>query len=84
MVAGGLLTIEQVDQALRAQVMWGGRFGTNLVELEVVDLDSLSRTRGLQHGMPSALARHFEKIDKDLQKLLSPDVAEKFSVVPLI
>ena len=84
MVAGGLLTIEQVDQALRAQVMWGGRFGTNLVELEVVDLDSLSRTLGLQHSMPSALARHFEKIDKDLQKLLSPDVAEKFSVVPLI
>ena len=84
MVAGGLLTVEQVDQALRAQVMWGGRFGTNLVELEVCDLDALSRSLGLQHGMPSALARHFEKIDKDLQKLLSPDVAEKFSVVPLI
>ena len=83
-MAGGLITSEQVDQALRAQVMWGGRLGTNLIELAFVDLDQLSRTLGLQHDMPSALARHFDKIDKDLQKLLSPDVAERFSVVPLI
>lgn len=83
-MAGGLITAEQVDQAVRAQVMWGGRLGTNLIELGVIDLDQLSRTLGLQHSMPSALARHFEKIDKDLQKLLSPDVAEKYSVIPLI
>ena len=84
LVAGGLLTTEQVDQALRAQVMWGGRLGTNLIELGFIDLDQLSRSLGLLHKMPSALARHFEKIDKDLQKLLSHDVAEKFLVVPLI
>ncbi len=84
LVAGGLLTGEQVEQALRAQVMWGGRLGTNLIELGFIDLDQLSRTLGLLHKLPSALGRHFEKIDKDLQKLLSPDVAEKFSVVPLL
>lgn len=83
-MAGGLITAEQVDQAVRAQVMWGGRLGTNLIELGVIDLDQLSRTLGLQHNLPSALARHFEKIDKELQKLLSPDVAEKYSVIPLI
>jgi hypothetical protein len=84
LVAGGLVTAEQVEQALRAQVMWGGRLGTNLIELGFIDLDQLSRTLGILHKLPSALGRHFEKIDKDLQKLLSPDVAEKFSVVPLL
>ena len=36
LVASGLLTADQVEQALRAQVLWGGRLGTNLIELGFV------------------------------------------------
>ncbi len=84
LAAAGLLDFEQIDQALRAQVMWGARLGTNLIELGLVDLDQLSSVLGQQHHMPSALARHFEKPDRELQLLLSPDVAHKLSVVPLV
>jgi len=42
LVAAGLLTVAQVEQALRAQVMWGGRLGTNIVELHYLELDPLS------------------------------------------
>jgi len=83
-VAAGLLTTEQVEQALRAQVMWGGRLGTNLVELHYLELDPLSRVLGRQHHVPAALARHFEKADPELQRLMSPDVADLFSCVPLL
>ncbi len=83
LVAAKLLTAEQVEQALRAQVMWGGRLGTNLIELGFLDLDTLSVALGRLHGQPAALARHFEKADRALQQLLSPDVAERFSCVPL-
>jgi len=84
LVASGLLTIEQVEQALRAQVMWGGRLGTNLIELGYVDLDTLAQTLGRQHKLAPALARHFDKADRELQKQLSADVAERYSAVPLM
>jgi hypothetical protein len=84
LVAAGVLTAEQVEQALRAQVMWGGRLGTNLVELHHLELDTLAKVLGRQHGLPAALARHFEKADPDLQRMLSPDFAERFSCLPLL
>ena len=63
----------RLEQALRAQVVWGGRLGTNLIELGCIDLDSLSRALGRQHGLPAALARHFEKADRESPAQLSPD-----------
>ena len=84
LVAAGLLTVDQVEQALRAQVMWGGRLGTNLVEQHYLELDPLSAALGRQHRLPAALARHFEKADPALQRMLSPDFAERFSCLPLL
>lgn len=84
LVAAGLLTVEQVEQALRAQVIWGGRLGTNLVELGHLALDPLTKVLGRQHRLPAALARHFEKADPALQRMLSPELAERFSCVPLL
>lgn len=84
LVAAGLLTVEQVEQALRAQVMWGGRLGTNIVELHHLELDALSKVLGRQYRLPAALARHFEKADPELQRRMSPDLAEQFLCVPLL
>lgn len=84
LVASGVLTVEQVEQALRAQVMWGGRLGTNLVELGFLDLDALSKALSRQRRLPAALARHFERADRALQQRLSPDVAERYAAVPLM
>jgi hypothetical protein len=84
LVASGLLTIEQVEQALRAQVMWGGRLGTNLIELGYIDLDALAKALSRQRKVPAALARHFERADRELQQRLSPDVAERYAAVPLL
>jgi hypothetical protein len=84
LVADGLLTSAQVEQALRAQVMWGGRLGTNLVELGLIDLDALSRALGRQHQLPAALARHFERADPRLQQGLSSEFAERYLCVPLM
>ena len=38
-----LIESGQVERALRAQVMWGARLGTNLVELGAIDLETLTR-----------------------------------------
>src|SRR5215813_6501548 len=84
LVAARVLTIDQVDAALRAQVMWGGRLGTNLIELGCIDLDGLSRALGRQHRLPAALARHFDVADANLQGRMSADVAEKLACIPLV
>ena len=83
LVAAGLVTTDQVEQGLRAQVMWGGRLGTNLVELGHLDLDDLARMLGRQYRLPPALARHFDRADPTLQQRLPPAVAERHAVVPL-
>ena len=84
LVSAGVLAGAQLDRALRAQVLWGARLGTNLIELGFIDLDTLSTFLGRQHGLPAALARHFERVDKDLQRTLHPDLAEQYTCVPLV
>lgn len=83
LVADGRLTDEQIDQGLRAQVLWGGRLGSNLVELGLLDLDELSWALARLHGMPVALARHFARTDAALQQRLGPGLADKWQCVPL-
>jgi hypothetical protein len=83
LVGAGLLTGEQLAEGLRAQVMFGGRLGTNLLELGFVDLEMLARALGTQHGLPAALTKHFEEVDVELQQRLSPETARRFECVPL-
>ena len=83
LVKAGLLSVHQVEQALRAQVMWGGRLGTNAVELHMLDLDELSKLIARQHGLPAALAAHFESADIGLQQKVAPELAAQYQCIPL-
>ena len=80
----GVITEQQLDEALRAQVMWGGRLGTNLVELGALNLDEMARALGTQHGLPAALRDHFSRADRELQNKLPRELAEQFLCVPLM
>jgi len=83
LIEAGVITPAQLDEALRAQVMWGARLGTSLVELGYLDLDALSNALGFQQHLPAALASHFDRADREIQRLLSPSHADKFEAVPL-
>ena len=77
------ITLDELEAALNAQVMWGARLGIALVELGSIDLDSLSNALAAQHHVPAALANHFDRADRSLQLLLSASLAERFECVPL-
>ena len=49
-----LITAAQLEEALEAQVIHGGRLGTNLVELGFTLEKDLARVLGKQHGVPFA------------------------------
>ena len=82
LIASGVIDDRQLAEALRAQVMWGGRVGTALVELGHVRLDELAVALGRLHHLPAALAAHFERADPMLQ--LPRDIAEAHACVPLV
>jgi hypothetical protein len=80
----GLVTRQQLSEALRAQVIYGGRVGTNLVELGYVDLDSLAQALGFQHDLAYAVAHHFEVGAADLRERLPPRLAAEYLAVPVL
>lgn len=80
----GTISDAQLEDGLRAQVMWGGRLGTNLVDLGYLQLDDLSRALGRVHDLPAALESHFARADRELQQQLHADLAVKYDCVPLV
>ncbi|MBP9088055.1 MAG: hypothetical protein KBG15_18180 [Kofleriaceae bacterium] len=83
LVATGQLTTEQVEQALRTQIIWGGRLGSVLVEQNLIDLDALTRALASQLQMPAALAQHFEHALPELQARLPAEIAGLWLCIPI-
>jgi hypothetical protein len=83
LVAAQIITLQQLEQALEAQVMLGARLGTSLVELGYIDLDGVSNALAHQHRLPAALASHFDRADQELQLRLAGNLAERYGCVPL-
>jgi Type II secretion system (T2SS), protein E, N-terminal domain len=84
LVRDGRLTPTQVDTALALQRRVGGRLGTVLVEMGVVDLDTLTVYLGLDLGIPIATRAALERAKKAAVRVLTPELAERFLCVPLV
>src|SRR5438876_10448019 len=50
LITDGHLTQEGLEEALDWQVLYGGRLGTNLLELKLVEEEQLARALGKQLG----------------------------------
>lgn len=79
----GLLSQAALDEALGAQMAYGGRLGTNLVELYQLDFDDLARALGDIHGVRAAVSDDFARVDRALQAALPAEVAARWHAVPL-
>lgn len=78
-----LITPDQLRQAVAAQILYGGRLGTNLVELGFLSLDVLATALAQRSGLPAALRGHFDHCDPDVQERVPAVVAERWKAVPL-
>jgi hypothetical protein len=83
LVRDGLITPEQVEAAVGSQVLHGGRFGSNLVELSCISMEMLAKALGRQHHRPAALQSHYSQIDSALAGKLTPELAAQWHAVPL-
>jgi hypothetical protein len=84
LVRDGCLTREQLDRALARQAQEGGRFGTILVEMGLIDADALTVYLGLELGIPIATGATFERAKRTAVRLLTPAQARHYRCIPLI
>src|SRR5678809_732270 len=74
--------LSQLEAALRNQVLYGGRLGTNLVELGFIDLELLSTYLAELTGIPIATPTMLDEADKELLDKLGSDEAHRVRAVP--
>jgi hypothetical protein len=79
----GLITREQIDEALNTQVAFGGRLGTNLVELGYLKLDDVANQLSGFLGSPLPPTAWFETPDTNALRALPKALIEKRKLIPL-
>ena len=82
LVKEGLITREQLQQALAEQRQNGTRVGYNLVKLGFIQENELTRALARQFKMPAVDLSKFE-VDTKIIKLVPADLAVKNLVLPL-
>ncbi|HET7504514.1 MAG TPA: hypothetical protein VFK02_26010 [Kofleriaceae bacterium] len=75
--------LTQLEAALRNQVLYGGRLGTNLVELGYIDLELLSAYLAELSGFPIATPTLLDQADPGLLEKLGAEDAHRLRAIPL-
>ena len=82
LVKAGLITSEQLVQALEHQKKSGGRLGSCLVTLGFVTDEDVTTFLSRQYGVPSINLSYFE-VDPAMVKIVPEETARRYEVVPL-
>ena len=80
LIREGHLTPEGLEEALDWQVLYGGRLGTNLLELQLVGEEQLARALGKQLGAEVAWGEL--QVDPSLVSSIPKHVADRHEIVP--
>ncbi|MDF1526543.1 MAG: hypothetical protein RRA15_04870 [bacterium] len=84
LIEKGLIDEKALSEALQRQVIFGGRLGTNLLEMGAVSEDALMRLLALQFNIPYAEPGHFEKIPKEVLDSVPKELISKHRIIPLV
>ncbi len=83
LVEAGLITQKVLEEALQRQVIFGGRLGTNLIEMGSVKEEDVLKLLASQHNVPYAEGRHFDNLTPQVLQSVPRDLLEKHRIVPL-
>ncbi|HEY5514538.1 MAG TPA: hypothetical protein VIK40_12925 [Geomonas sp.] len=83
LLKGGALTEAQLQEVLSAQAVYGGRLGTNLVEMGLLGEDDLARLLNEQFGVPYVDAASLDGIPPSLVGIIPLEMVERFRVLPV-
>lgn len=77
------ITLTQLEAALRTQVLYGGRLGTNLVELGFMDVDTLTLYLSESLGVPMATQEMFDTVAPAVIEAFGAERARRHEAFPL-
>jgi hypothetical protein len=77
----GVLDYDGVEEAHKAQVIYGGRIGTNLVELGLITEEQLCKVLEKSYGIPSVQLSP-ETIDPEAVKAIPEKFVRQYKVFP--
>lgn len=78
-----LISEKDLASALQRQIVFGGRLGTNLLELDLISEDKLMQVLADQCGTPFAKTEHFQDIPDFVLESVPRDLVAKHGVVPV-
>lgn len=82
LVERGIITDQQLQQAIEEQKGTDERIGSILLRRKFVDEETLTQVLAEQYGVPPINLSNFE-IDNNVTKLVSADVARKYTLIPV-
>jgi type II secretion system (T2SS) protein E len=78
-----IITEAQLEEALKNQVIFGGKIGTNLIELGYLTADRLSEFLSKNKGVPYATAEELQNIPPQVIATISAELVKKHQVIPI-
>src|SRR5512142_3236512 len=82
LVKEALMTKEQLDQALMRQVQFGGRIGTNLVELRFIEEGDLAKFLSRYFRLPLAPFDLLNAVPDEVINAVSRELVDKYKILP--
>ena len=83
LLEAGLINKEQFDEALKNRVLYGGKIGTNLIEMGFVQEDDLARFLSRKLAVPFIGADRLLNIPEEIISLIPRDIAVNYGVIPI-
>jgi type IV pilus assembly protein PilB len=77
-----LITSDQLREAVAYQKQHGGRLGSAMIKLGLVNDDEITGVLSRQYGVPSINLKYYE-VDPSVIRLIPQDTALRYQVVPL-
>jgi MshEN domain len=84
LISERFLTRKQLEEALKCQVIFGGRLGTNLVEMGIVEELDLLKCLSKQMEMPYVSIEKLMSVPPEVIKLIPQEIAEEYKIIPLM
>ena len=83
LVRAGKITPAELDETLKSQVIFGGRIGTNLIEMGYVEEKDLAHFLSKKLGVPYASPDQLMSLPPQVLKLIPEEIVRKYKIIPL-
>lgn len=83
LLKAGALTQVQLEQVLSAQSIYGGKLGTNLVEMGLIGEEQLARVLNEKLGVPFVDAALLDGISEEVLALVPLEMVQRYHVLPV-